>query len=308
VLISYSLKRAIGSFVASLLVATTLWAIPAYSEDAAKPALWKLSDADSDVWLFGTVHILDPNMSWHSEAVNAAFMEAGTLILEAPVLDTPPAEMQRIVMQHALNPAGTTLSKLLSETGNKKLIEVLVSLGIPEAQAIATKQQFEPLRPWLVGIQLAAMQAQQQGGDPSAGVDTVLEKAAKDAGKSMQYFETVEQQISFFADLSQEKETQMLEESLVQLLEEPDMLKKIVNDWLAGNASSVGDTLKSALDDPEIYAVLLTNRNKNWAGQIKTIMDGSGQYFIAVGTGHLVGEGSVQEYLAKLGLNAARVQ
>jgi len=305
--ISSCLAQIRGLFIAPFLV-VALWATPLYAEDAAAPALWKLTDVDSEVYLFGTVHMLDPNLSWHSAKVNNAFDKAETLILEAPVLDTPPQEMQRIVSMHALNPNGTTLSSLLSDVSNKKLVEVLMSFGMPEAQAVATKQQFEPLRPWIVGLQLAAMQAQQQGADPDAGVDTVLAQAAKSAGKSMQYFETVEQQIRFFASLSQEKETLMLEESLGQFLEEPDMLKKMVDNWVAGNADKVGETLQSALDDPQLYAILLTDRNQDWAHQIKTIMEGSGVYFIAVGTGHLVGKGSVQDYLNALGLKPTRIQ
>lgn len=300
--------RLTGGSFASALFAASIYITPVYAEDAAAPALWKLSDADSEIYLFGTVHMLDPNLSWHSAKVNSAFNEAETLILEAPVLDTPPEEMQRIVMKHAMNPAGTGLSSLLSEAGNRRLIEVLTSFNMSEAQAVATKQSFEPLRPWIVGLQLAAMQAQHQGADPSAGVDSILEDAAKRAGKSLKYLESVEQQIQVFAGLSQAKETQMLEESLSQMLEDPDLLNAMVRDWIKGDAASVGHTLQEALDDPELYAALLTNRNQNWARQIKTLMDGSGRYFIAVGTGHLVGKGSLQEFLALKGLTATRVQ
>ena len=306
--LSKMILRVANRLVVPFFVAASIFLAPAYGEDAAKPALWKLSDADSEIYLFGTVHMLDPNLSWHSAKVNNAFNAAGTLILEAPVLDTPPEEMQRIVMKHAMNAAGTGLSGLLSEDGNRKLIEVLVSFNMSEADALATKEGFEPLRPWIVGLQLAAMQAQQQGADPSAGVDSVLEEAAKRAGKSLKYLESVEQQIEFFAGLSQAKETQMLEESLTQMLEEPDLLNAMVRDWIKGDAASVGHTLQAALDDPELYAILLTNRNQNWAQQIKTLMDGSGRYFIAVGTGHLVGKGSVQEFLALKGLAVTRVQ
>lgn len=300
--------RIARGIVAPIFFAASICLAPVYAEDAAAPALWKLKDADSEIYLFGTVHMLDPNLSWHSAKVNDAFNAAGTLILEAPVLDTPPEEMQRIVMKHAMNAAGTTLSGLLSETANTKLVDVLKSFNMTEEQALATKNSFEPLRPWIVGLQLAAMQAQQQGADPSAGVDSVLEDAAKRAGKSLKYLESVEEQIGFFAGLSQAKEIQMLEESLHQMLEDPDLLNSMVRDWVKGDATSVGETLQEALADPELYAVLLTNRNQNWAAQIKTLMDGSGDYFIAVGTGHLVGKGSVQEFLALKGLTATRVQ
>ncbi|MBV1889189.1 MAG: TraB/GumN family protein [Proteobacteria bacterium] len=303
-----NLHRTIGTFLASLLVIAVFLATPAQADGPASPALWKLSDEDSDVWLFGTIHVLNPEISWHSENVNAAFNEADILILEADVAGTASAEMQQMVMKFARNPAGVTLSSLLSKEGNTRFIQALISIGVPEKQAYVVKQQMEPLRPWLVGAQLANMQIQSRGADASSGVETILIEAAKDAKKPLQYFETIEQQIRVFADLSQEKETQMLEESLIQLLEQPDMLDTLVKDWLVGNAEEVGAMLQSAIDDPELYEALLTSRNQNWAHQIKTIMDGSGRYFIAVGTGHLVGKGSVQDYLRAQGLTVVRVQ
>ena len=300
------LKRALAA--TALLVSFSFGAVPVQAEAPPAPALWKLTDADSEVWIFGTIHILDPNLSWHSHIVNEAFNKAETLVLEAPVLETPPAEIQQLVMKYAMNPAGTTLSSLLSEESNQKLIEVLKSFGLSEVQAVDTKRQFEPLRPWFVGLQLASMQAQSRGADPKAGVESILTEAAKDANKPISFLETVEQQLLFFAKLSQEKASQMLEESLVQMLEQPDLLDTLVQDWIVGDADKVGKTLQDALDDPVIYEALLTNRNQDWARQIKSIMDGSGTYFIAVGTGHLVGKGSLQDFLLLHGLEAARIQ
>lgn len=300
------LKQSFSTIFTPLVIVLALWATPLHAEEPASPALWKLTDADSEVWLFGTIHILDPNVSWHSEKVSTAFNEAEFLMLEAPVLETPPETMQQIVMKYARNPSGVTLSSLLSQAGNKKIIEALVSFGVPENQALAMRQQFEPLRPWIVGLQLGNMQMQSRGADPSAGVETILTEAAKDAGKQLRFLETVEAQIRVFADLSSETETRMLEESLAQMLETPDLLDGLVHDWRKGKAEEVGEALQAALQDPEVYTALLTNRNQDWARQIKTIMDGAGKYFIAVGTGHLVGKNSVQDFLKLHGLNAVR--
>ena len=39
------------------------------------PALWSISDAYSTVYLFGTVHILPPELDWYSDDVRAALGE-----------------------------------------------------------------------------------------------------------------------------------------------------------------------------------------------------------------------------------------
>jgi uncharacterized protein len=53
---------------------------------------------------------------------------------------------------------------------------------------------------------------------------------------------------------------------------------------------------------------LLVRRNKAWAQWIRARLDQPGTAFIAVGAGHLGGEGSVQDQLKALGVESARVQ
>ena len=57
---------------------------------------------------------------------------------------------------------------------------------------------------------------------------------------------------------------------------------------------------------PDLYEVLLVNRNADWAGQIETLLEGSGTLFIAVGAAHLAGEDSVQSMLRARGINVER--
>jgi uncharacterized protein YbaP (TraB family) len=61
-------------------------------------------------------------------------------------------------------------------------------------------------------------------------------------------------------------------------------------------------------DYPDVYKLLLVDRNRDWASQLKTKLAGSGVSFVAVGAGHLVGPDSVQAQLAKLGVKAERVE
>ena len=44
----------------------------------ADPAIWHLSDDDSDIYIFGTVHILPPNIEWRTQDINSAFENADT--------------------------------------------------------------------------------------------------------------------------------------------------------------------------------------------------------------------------------------
>jgi uncharacterized protein YbaP (TraB family) len=65
--------------------------------------------------------------------------------------------------------------------------------------------------------------------------------------------------------------------------------------------------LNDEVDDPALYARLLTDRNANWAEWIDERMASPGNLFIAVGAGHLAGSGSVQEQLGERGYEVERV-
>lgn len=272
------------------------------SSDAPNPALWKLTDEDSEIYLFGTVHILNPDLKWRSSKVNRAFDASETVIFEAPA---DPVAAQPLISKHGLNPPGVKLSSMLSPSANQQLAETLESFGMKGAAA-----NFEPLRPWLVGLSLSAIQIQAMGGDPDAGVERILSAEAVQAGKSISFFETDEQQIQFLSGLSPKTELFFLEDGLRQIEESPDQILSLLNSWRTGDIPAMTEIVMAGYgeqkESDEIHEAILTRRNFNWASQIEVLMRGSGTAFIAVGAAHLVGQQSVQVYLSHKGINVVR--
>lgn len=305
---SYFREKAIRLTTLTLLLAFSFfYAQIAQSADDTPPtpALWKLSDEDSEVYLFGTIHILNPSLHWQSKDMSAAFAKSPVIYFEAPA-DTSTQQavqnMQRLIRQHGLNERGVKLSSKLSTEGKQNLKSVLDQFGM-SAQA----NNFEAFRPWLAAVSLASAQIQASGGDPNAGVERILSTAAKQAGKTIKYFETDAQQIAFFGKMSSSAEVKFLEAGLAQMQEDPDMLDDLITVWRKGDVPGMEEELLTAFEQhPELYDTLLTKRNQDWAKTIDTIMDGSGTVFIAVGAAHLVGENSVQALLEQYGHIAER--
>jgi len=302
-------KRFVASIVSMMLLAVGWSFNSAVAENqtapkpaansAPTPALWKLSDEDSEIYLFGTIHILNPNLDWKSEKVEAAFNESETIVFEAPA---DPKTAQALIEKYNTNPPGTTLSSLLSRSANQRLAAVLEQFGMKGMAA-----NFEPLRPWFVGAGIAVLHIQAIGGDPNAGVERILSAEAARAGKTVGYLETDEQQIQILSGLSSEAEVYFLEEGLKQIQEEPNQIIDLVEAWRTGDQTAMNDMLVAGFDEQqEVMEALLTRRNFNWASQIEQLMRGSGTVFIAVGAAHLVGERSVQVYLSEKGFNAVR--
>ena len=67
-------------------IALLAGASPAFAE----PPMWVIEDEDSTLYLFGTVHLLDPNTEWRTERVMGALDEATEVWFEVPM----PATME----------------------------------------------------------------------------------------------------------------------------------------------------------------------------------------------------------------------
>ncbi|WP_417451022.1 TraB/GumN family protein [Kordiimonas sp.] len=293
-----------------LLVVFALWAAsPARAEATAKPApnpaLWQLTDEDSQIWLFGTVHILNPALKWRTNTIDTAFAQAGTYYSEAPVVQATAQMMQPLIMKHGVNHSGVPFTERLSAQGLADFKTIIAALGMPQG----AMKQFTAYRPWLAGVSLGALQVQARGGDPEAGVDKILWHEAVENGKTLGYFETMEQQISLFGAMEPDEELKFLEDGLRQMIEQPDLLDDITLDWQAGRTEVLAHKLNGAMEGQEsLRERLLVARNRDWAMKIQELMNGEGTVFIAVGAGHLAGEGSVQDQLEGLGFTVTRVQ
>lgn len=268
----------------------------------ADPSLWHLSDEDSDIYIFGTVHILRPDTEWRTPVVMSAFESADTVWFEAPVNDpAEQANLMPLMQRYGLNPPERPLSSQISEEANADIAEIAPLLG-------TTPAALEPLRPWLASIQITFGYAIIEGFDPTSGVEAQLWPEAVAAGKDLQYFETIDEQLQFFANLDREVEVELLERTLSQIEEAPDALNNLVSAWAAGDQVEIDRLMNGEFRDeaPEIHDVIMIQRNENWAEVVEEMMAGSGTVFIAVGAGHLPGEGGLIDLLQDRGFTVTQ--
>ena len=274
-------------------------AAPARAGGDADPALWVVKDADTTIYLFGTIHVLKPGLSWFDEAVRAAFDKADEVKLE--IVDLSPAEMGALVQAKGMIAAGPTLTDRLPAKDRPLLAKYMTGIGLPRAA-------YDRMQPWLAASYLQVQSLQKVGYDPANGPEQVITAAAKQAGKPVTGLETVPEQIGFFAGLSDKAQVAMLAETLGEMPTLGAEMGKMVDQWAAGKTDLIAKELnEGVVKTPETMKVLLTDRNKRWADWIKARMDRPGTVFVAVGAGHLAGAASVQAELAKRGVKAERV-
>lgn len=260
------------------------------------PALWRLTDADSEIWLLGTAHMLPPDLVWQSPRIDAALAAADTVMFETPIDDAGKEDIARLAATYGRNPPGVTLSSLLTPADRELLARVCKAVNADPAA-------LESAKPWLAAVGLSVSYVVANGFDPNAGVEQVLEGKAKAAGKKRDYFETGEQQIRFFADLPIGAQVEFLRATLAEIETQDEDLTPMNQAWARGDAKKLAGYFAKMDKElsPEVYNVLIRDRNKRWVGKISEIMAGSGKTFIAVGAAHLIGDGSVVALLRKQG-------
>ena len=278
-------------------------AAPVAASVPADPALWVVKDKDTTIYLFGTVHALKPHLSWFDAAVKKAFDASGQLVLEIPLPD--PAEAQKVILPLAIDPDGPPLRQKLPEKDRAAYVAALTKLGVPKA-GIA---QFDSFEPWFAGVTMAQIGLQKAGFSPADGAEMALDKAAKAAGKPVSGLETLQQQLGYFHDLPEADQIAFLLAGVKEIDKFDGMMNAMVDKWKAGDADGLSTLMNEDLtSQPNLYKVLLVDRNARWADWIDTRLKTPGTVFLAVGAGHLAGKDSVQVQLAKHHLKAVRVR
>lgn len=277
-----------------------------YAAIEADPAIWSISDDDSTVYLFGTVHILPPELDWRTEAVDAALADSQVIYFEADAISPEAqAQTQALIPQLGLNAPGVTLTSLISEEAQADMAVIAERIGAaPEALAA----QMDPLQPWLASLTLAVLQIQSAGYDPQSGVEYQLAGEAEAAGKAFGYFETIEEQLRFFADMPMETQIADFEVGLEQMVEEPDVLSELVQTWAVGDMGAIdrafNEDMRAASAD--LYDILIVQRNRNWIPEIEALLASDQNAFVAVGAGHMPGENGVIALLEAQGYEVTR--
>jgi uncharacterized protein YbaP (TraB family) len=263
------------------------------------PALWKVADEDTTIYLFGTVHVLPQGLEWYDATIANALEGSDMIVTEIKMDKASEAQLQQLSMSLGLLPAGTTLRSLLNADQAAAYEAGLATLGVPA-------QAFDPLKPWLAGLTLSLLPLMQHGYSPESGVEKVL--LAKAGEKPQGALETPEFQLGIFDGMPAEGQVAFLMESVEGIDEVKPMLDKMVAEWAKGDADQLAAIMNEGMSDPAVAEALLYSRNANWAEWIDTRMDKPGTVFIAVGAGHLAGAKSVQDYLTQKGIAVARVK
>lgn len=264
------------------------------------PALWKVSDDDTTIYLFGTVHVLPKELKWYDAEIDAALTSSDTVVTEILMDPASEAAMGQLAQARGVFTDGTTLRSLLSDEQKTTYEAAVTGLGAPPAA-------FDPMKPWLAGLTLSLLPLIQQGYDPNSGVDKVI--LSKAGNRTQDALETAEFQIGIFDGLPQEAQVAFMMEAVEGMPKVKETIDSMVAEWVEGDPDGLAAVMNADLTDEALAESLLYSRNATWAEWIESRLETTpGTVFIAVGAGHLAGDKSVQDFLIKRGIESERVQ
>ncbi len=298
-----NLKKRASRALAALgaLSATACTAVQPVEAAGGKPALWKVADEDTTVYLFGTIHLLPEGTEWRTPALEQAIKSSDALVLESVIGDNPMGSATAM-MALGMSPNLPPLAERLPAEKRPALAKMIKATGVPA-------KMLDQMETWAAAMTLLTLSFQQMGLRPELGVERGLEASYREGRKPVTGLETVEQQLGYFDKLSEQSQRLFL----AGVVEDPQgcraQFDAMLIAWKAGDTDAIATTFDAELSlSPELRDVLMSRRNAAWAEWVDKRMDQPGTVLVAVGAGHLAGQDSVQRMLAAKGLKATRVQ
>ena len=267
-----------------------------------RPALWQVSDRDTTVYLFGTIHLLPKDYAWRTPKFDKALAGSQSLVVETIIDSANPQVLAGEMARLGFRPGLPPLAQRVPVAKRAMLEAAIAKTGVPRAA-------FDRMETWAAAFVLLGTQFKDLGLSGEAGVETVLRTAFTAAGKPVGQLETNAEQLGLFDTLPEAAQLSLLEGALEAPGEMRGEFQGMLAAWARGDVAQIGATFNEDLaGSPELREALLRRRNVNWTRWIQRRMATPGSVLVAVGAGHLAGSDSVISMLERDGYRVRRVQ
>jgi uncharacterized protein YbaP (TraB family) len=275
-------------------------AAEARAPQTARPALWQVSDPDTTIYLFGTIHLLPNELKWRTAKLDQAMTNSQELVVETIIDEKNPTRLMSAMASLGLSKGLPPILERVPPAQRPALQAAIKKSGVPE-------KAYNGMKTWMAAFLLLSNQFKELG--LSGGVEGVLRSDFLSRNKPIGELETNFEQLSFFDRLPESAQLNLLDGAL----EESGSMKRefggMLDSWSRGDVKGIARTFdKDLAASPELRDNLIRQRNANWSRWIERRMTQPGAVLIAVGAGHLAGPFSVLEMLKKDGYKVRRVE
>lgn len=285
---------------------TSCSSIPYFFKDG-NHLLWKVSDENSSVWLFGSIHFADSSFYPLPSEIENAFRNSTVLAVEMDISDSETQEKTaEEFLKEGMFTDGRTLKDVLPDSLWKTLDSISTTLGMKT-------ENFLPMRPWMAATLIASAAIASTGIQQELGIDMVMLDSAYAQGKEIIALETPEEQVESLSKSEGSEETDgiaYLESTFREYAKLDQMIKEVISAWKRADVVSLQKSLSADQNmnesEKRLNERMFNQRNKKMKKEILNFLENDKQVFVVVGVGHLILENNLLEMLSENGLKIKR--
>lgn len=259
--------------------------------------LWKIEGkkVKKDAYIFGTIHLIYKEKFYFPDALKNFITNSEQVVLEIGNIN------QMEALQYMMLEKGTIFDFFTAEQADSILVWAKDEM---EMEADQFKMALGKMKPFAV-VQLAS---QKDLIGKIESYDLTIQSIAVEKDIPVLGLETIAQQMAIFDNMDTLQQRDMVMEFVRNPHKQDSTMQEMFDIYLKQNVDEMysyiskdeGSIMQSAEE-------LLDKRNQNWIPQIEELIKKK-KTFIAVGAGHLGGEGGVLRLLEKQGYKLTPVQ
>ena len=260
--------------------------------------LWEIKGpgVEHGSYLFGTMHLIEKEYFLFPKSLEKRVQKADILVMELPGMPSQFDALKLLKLKE-----GSFFDFFTTEQSDSIFVWAKEALKLSEE---AFRKTISPMKPF-VAIQLAT---QMQFMGKTASYELKLEEIATESKVEIKGLETLEEQLSFFDNLTKEQQAEMVMEGIREMQKSIEFSKKVQQVYARQNVDSLYNMLHEnggiITSEEKLF---IDDRNKKWIPQIRESL-ASKRTFIAVGAGHLGGPNGLIRLLEKEGYTLSPVE
>ena len=275
-----------------LTVFSTVLCCGVINNAVAKAPVWKVSKGEEHLFLGGTIHVLSTSDYPLPESFDSAFEQSQQVVFEIDIAQMSDPQLMQEMGAMLTFQDEQTLQSALSEKTYGRLDAFLTKRDL-------SIDHFQKLKPIGISLTLVTLEMQKLGLSDGVGVDQFYYQRAAKEGKDIAALETLQEQMSFIAQMGAGNADALIESTLQDLQEMTEGWQKMSDAWRNGDVADMHELLVEPMQEefPSIYRVMLFERNNNWMKKIIPMFASKEIEFVLVGALHMVGKDGLLEQL-----------
>lgn len=264
------------------------------------PLLWIVKSKTATVYLFGSLHVADSSVFPLHRRVEDAFHVSDTVVFESEVSPVAKVQQQRLLQAYGTYPPGQSLDQHVGGDVMTKLYASLARLRLSRETMLRS-------RPWYAALVLTAAAFARGGFDAEHGMEEHFRLGARQ--KKVEHIEAFAEQAAVLRDMPETEQIAALREAVERFDEIAPELGRAIVAWKAGDVAQLEAELLEPMrkTSPAFYSRMMTERSATMATAVEQYLGRQGTTFVVVGSGHLIGDGSVVTLLTRHGYRVERL-